>query len=130
MSGAPVNGRWLKRALLGRMLVSGHRLALICIKASVRIRIVDACALQRFGPEHALDMLAVRDALNVGLCHRATHSTGGIIVARMLLMHPHRFGGCSPSGTPVNLTHERESGELERRIAEIRRPILCFGGTR
>jgi pimeloyl-ACP methyl ester carboxylesterase len=70
------------------MLVSGRRLALICIKASVRTRSVDACVLQRFGPEHALDMLAARDALNAGFCHLATHSTGGIVVARMLLMHP------------------------------------------
>src|SRR3954465_15412888 len=42
--------------------------------------------------QHALDMLAALDALNVRFCHLATHSTGGIIAARMLLMQPRRFG--------------------------------------
>jgi non-heme chloroperoxidase len=42
--------------------------------------------------EHALDMLAALDALNISHCHLATHSTGGIIAARMLLMQPERFG--------------------------------------
>ena len=31
-------------------------------------------------------------------------------------------------GTPVNLTRERESGELERRMAEIRHPHLVLWG--
>jgi non-heme chloroperoxidase len=158
--------------------------------------------------QHALDMLAALDALNVGFCHLATHSTGGIIAARMLLMQPHRFGrvfaldpvtplgmafnadqiglframmesrdltrsvmataasslfvaeSLAPNavprfregekeiqalferileqtasvsegiwiGTPVNLTRERESGELERRMAEIRHPHLVLWG--
>jgi pimeloyl-ACP methyl ester carboxylesterase len=158
--------------------------------------------------QHALDMLAALDALGVPFCHLATHSTGGIIAARMLLMQPQRFGrvlaldpvtplgmafsadqiglframmaskeltrtvmatGASslfvpesmvPSaiprfreglgglqtlfervveqtfgvsegiwiGTPVNLTRERESGELERRMSEIRHPHLVMWG--
>ena len=158
--------------------------------------------------QHALDMLAALDALNVGFCHLATHSTGGIIAARMLLMQPHRFGrvfaldpvtplgmafnadqiglframmesreltrsvmataasslfvpeSLAPNmiprfregpkeiqalferilqqtasvaegiwiGTPVNLIRERESGELERRMAEIRHPHLVLWG--
>ena len=149
--------------------------------------------------QHALDMLAALDALNIPFCHLATHSTGGIIAARMLLMQPQRFGrvfaldpvtplgmsfnteqiglframmasreltravmataasslflpeslapnavprfreglgeiqalferileqtfGVSEGiwiGTPVNLTRERESGELERRMPEL-----------
>jgi non-heme chloroperoxidase len=160
--------------------------------------------------QHALDMLAALDALNVGFCHLATHSTGGIIAARMLLMQPHRFGrvfaldpvtplgmafnadqiglframmesreltrsvmataasslfvteSLAPNvvprfregpkeiqalfeqilqqtasvsegiwiGTPVNLTRERESGELQRRMAEIRHPHLVLWGER
>ena len=39
-----------------------------------------------------MDMLAALDALNIPFCHLATHSTGGIIAARMLLMQPQRFG--------------------------------------
>src|SRR3954447_14662064 len=42
--------------------------------------------------QHALDMLAALDALELGYCHLATHSTGGITAARMLLMQPGRFG--------------------------------------
>jgi non-heme chloroperoxidase len=42
--------------------------------------------------QHALDMLAALDALQLPFCHLATHSTGGIIAARMLLMQPKRFG--------------------------------------
>lgn len=42
--------------------------------------------------QHAHDMLAALDALGIGFCHLATHSTGGIIAARMLLMQPQRFG--------------------------------------
>ena len=43
-------------------------------------------------PQHARDMLAALDALDIPFCHLATHSTGGIIAARMLLMQPQRFG--------------------------------------
>ena len=42
--------------------------------------------------QHALDMLAALDALKIPFCHLATHSTGGIIAARMLLKQPERFG--------------------------------------
>jgi non-heme chloroperoxidase len=42
--------------------------------------------------QHAEDMLKALDALDIGYCHLATHSTGGIIAARMLLMQPQRFG--------------------------------------
>jgi non-heme chloroperoxidase len=158
--------------------------------------------------QHAQDMLAALDALDINFCHLATHSTGGIIAARMLLMQPQRFGrvfaldpvtplgmafsadqidlfrsmmasrkltrevmataasslfvpdslapnivprfragleqiealferileqtfGVSEGiwiGTPVNLTRERESGELERRMPEIRHPHLVLWG--
>ena len=159
--------------------------------------------------QHAEDMLAALDALDIRFCHLATHSTGGIIAARMLLMQPQRFGRvfaldpvtplgmlfnadqiglfrsmmasreltrammataavlavrsgepcaeCDPAvprrrsersqalferileqtfgvsegiwiGTPVNLTRERESGELERRMAEIHHPHLVLWG--
>lgn len=158
--------------------------------------------------QHAEDMLAALDALGIKFCHLATHSTGGIIAARMLLMQPRRFGtvfaldpvtplgmtfnaeqiglframmaskeltrtvmataasslfvpasmapdaiprfreglgeiqalfdriieqtfGVSEGiwiGTPVNLTRERESRELERRMPEIRHPHLVVWG--
>ena len=42
--------------------------------------------------QHADDMLAALDALDIRFCHLATHSTGGIIAARMLLAQPRRFG--------------------------------------
>lgn len=158
--------------------------------------------------QHAQDMLAALDALEIRFCHLATHSTGGIIAARMLLMQPQRFGrvfaldpvtplgmlfnadqislfrsmmaskeltrevmataasslfvpeSLAPSvtprfrdglgeiealferilkqtfgvsegiwiGTPVNLTRERESGELERRMPGIWHPHLVLWG--
>jgi pimeloyl-ACP methyl ester carboxylesterase len=55
---------------------------------------------------HAEDMIAALDALDIRRCHLATHSTGGIIAARMLLMQPDRFGKVlaldpvSPLGLP------------------------------
>src|SRR3984893_5585572 len=158
--------------------------------------------------QHALDMLAALDALGISFCHLATHSTGGIIAARMLLQQPDRFGrvfaldpvtplgmsfnadqiglfrlmitsrevtravmataaaslfvpeslapnakprfrdglgelqafyerileqtfGVSEGiwlGTPFNLNLERENGELERRMPEIRHPHLVLWG--
>ena len=158
--------------------------------------------------QHAEDMLAALDALGIGFCHLATHSTGGIIAARMLLKQPQRFGrvfaldpvtplsiafnaeqigqframmaskeltrsvmataasslfvpetmgsgkiprfreglgeiqalfdriieqtfGVSEGiwiGTPVNLTRESESRELEGRMSEIRHPHLVLWG--
>ncbi|MCA1372080.1 MULTISPECIES: alpha/beta hydrolase [unclassified Bradyrhizobium] len=160
--------------------------------------------------QHAEDMLAALDTLGIGYCHLATHSTGGIIAARMLLEQPQRFGrvfaldpvtplgmafdadqiglframmsskeltrsvmataasslfvpesmgpnmvprfreglgeiqtlfdriigqtfGVSEGiwiGTPVNLTREKESRELERRMSEIRHPHLVLWGER
>jgi non-heme chloroperoxidase len=160
--------------------------------------------------QHAEDMLAALDALDIRFCHLATHSTGGIIAARMLLMQPQRFGrvfaldpvtplgisfdaaqiglframmsskeltravmataasslfvpeSMAPNalprfreglaeiqtlferileqtfsvsegiwiGTPVNLTRERVSGELERRMPDIRHPHLVLWGER
>jgi non-heme chloroperoxidase len=59
-------------------------------------------------PQHARDMLAALDALDIPFCHLATHSTGGIIAARMLLMQPERFGRVlaldpvTPLGLPFN----------------------------
>jgi non-heme chloroperoxidase len=158
--------------------------------------------------QHALDMLAALDALKISFCHLATHSTGGIIAARMELMQPERFGrvfaldpvtplgisfnqdqiglframmksrcvtrammataaaslfepeSLAPNvvprfregtgnvqaffervveqtfgvaegiwiGTPYNLNLERESGELERRMPELRHPHLVLWG--
>lgn len=158
--------------------------------------------------QHADDMLAALDTLGISFCNLATHSTGGIIAARMLLMQPQRFGrvfaldpvtplaiafnadqiglframmankeltrtvmataasslfvpesmapnaipqfrgglgeiqalferiieqsfGVSEGiwiGTPVNLTRERESRELARRMPEIRHPHLVLWG--
>ena len=158
--------------------------------------------------QHAEDMLAALDELDIGYCHLATHSTGGIIAARMLLMQPQRFGrvfaldpvtplgmafnadqiglframmaskeltrtimataasslfvpesmapnavprfreglaeiqalfdriidqtfGVSEGiwiGTPLNLTREKESRELERRMPDLRHPHLVLWG--
>jgi len=158
--------------------------------------------------QHATDMLAALDTLKIRYCHLATHSTGGIIAARMLLTQPHRFGrvfaldpvtplgmsfnadqlglframmasrevtravmataatslfvpeSLAPNsvpkfrhgledvqalfdrileqissvsegiwiGTPVNLTRERESGELERRMPDLHHPHLVLWG--
>lgn len=158
--------------------------------------------------QHADDMLAALDTLGISFCHLATHSTGGIIAARMLLAQPGRFGrvfaldpvtplgmafdadqiglframmasreltrtvmataasslfvpesmapnatphfraglgeiqtlferiveqtfGVSEGiwiGTPVNLTRERESRELEGHMPEIRHPHLVLWG--
>jgi pimeloyl-ACP methyl ester carboxylesterase len=160
--------------------------------------------------QHARDMLAALDSLGIPFCHLATHSTGGIIAARMLLMQPERFGrvlaldpvtplglpfnveqiglfrlmmtsrevtravmataavslfepesfapGTMPVfrkglgevqpfferileqtfgvaegiwiGTPFNLNRERESGELARRMPELRQPHLVVWGER
>lgn len=41
---------------------------------------------------HASDMIGVLDALGVDRCHLATHSTGGIIAARMMITQPERYG--------------------------------------
>src|ERR1700759_3460303 len=66
--------------------------------------------------QHALDMLAALDALNIQFSHLATHSTGGIISARMLLMQPERFGkvlALDPV-TPLGLSFNAEQIGLFR----------------
>ncbi|MDN4982028.1 alpha/beta hydrolase [Bradyrhizobium sp. WYCCWR 13022] len=158
--------------------------------------------------QHADDVLAALDALGIRYCHLATHSTGGIIAARMLLAQPQRFGrvfaldpvtplgmafnadqiglframmeskeltrtvmataasslfvpeSMAPNavprlreglgeiqalfdrivdqtfsvsegiwiGTPVNLTRERETRELERRMKQLHHPHLVLWG--
>lgn len=58
--------------------------------------------------QHASDMLAALDTLGIERCHLATHSTGGIISAYMLLDQPGRFGRVlhldpvSPRSMPFN----------------------------
>ncbi|MEM8556127.1 MAG: alpha/beta hydrolase [Pseudomonadota bacterium] len=42
--------------------------------------------------QHAADMLAAMDSLEIERCHLITHSTGGVIAARMQLEQPDRFG--------------------------------------
>ena len=66
--------------------------------------------------QHALDMLAALDELHIPFCHLATHSTGGIIAARMLLKQPERFGtGFCP-----------RSGHAARHVFQCRRRPACF----
>src|ERR1700759_885430 len=66
--------------------------------------------------QHALDMMAALDELGISHCHPATHSTGGIISARMLLMQPERFGkvlALDPV-TPLGLSFNAEQIGLFR----------------
>jgi pimeloyl-ACP methyl ester carboxylesterase len=66
--------------------------------------------------QHARDMLAALDALGISRCHLATHSTGGIIAAHMLLMQPKRFGrvfALDPV-TPLGLPFDAEKIGLFR----------------
>jgi non-heme chloroperoxidase len=61
--------------------------------------------------QHALDMLAALDELKIPFCHLATHSTGGIIAARMLLKQPERFGrilALDPV-TPMGMSFDADS---------------------
>ena len=72
--------------------------------------------------QHALDMLAALDALDVSHCHLATHSTGGIIAARMLLMQPKRFGrvlALDPV-TPLGLAFNADQIALFRSMMDNR----------
>ena len=72
--------------------------------------------------QHALDMLAALDALKIPFCHLATHSTGGIIAARMLLMQPKRFGrvlALDPV-TPLGMSFNAEQIELFRAMMASR----------
>ncbi len=69
--------------------------------------------------QHALDMLAALDELQISFCHLATHSTGGIIAARMLLKQPDRFGRVfaldpvTPLGMAFNAEHREGLVELQ-----------------
>ncbi|MFG1182744.1 alpha/beta fold hydrolase [Xanthobacter versatilis] len=72
--------------------------------------------------QHADDMLAALDALDIGFCHLATHSTGGIISTRMLLKQPERFGrvfSLSPVG-PQGLAFTQENIALFARMKASR----------
>jgi len=80
--------------------------------------------------QHALDMLAALDALEISYCHLATHSTGGIIAARMLLMQPKRFGrvlALDPV-TPLGISFNADQIELFRAMMlsrEVTRAIMA-----
>jgi len=72
--------------------------------------------------QHAADMLAALDALKIERCHLATHSTGGIIAARMLLQQPQRFGrvlALDPV-TPLGLAFNEEQIGLFRAMMASR----------
>jgi non-heme chloroperoxidase len=72
--------------------------------------------------QHALDMLAALDALKIPFCHLATHSTGGIIAARMELLQPERFGrvlALDPV-TPLGLSFNDEQIGLFRTMMKSR----------
>jgi pimeloyl-ACP methyl ester carboxylesterase len=80
--------------------------------------------------QHAEDMLAALDALNISFCHLATHSTGGIIAARMLLKQPRRFGrvfALDPV-TPLGLAFDTEGiGVFQAMMAsrEVTRAVMA-----
>ena len=72
--------------------------------------------------QHAADMLAALDALKIAHCHLATHSTGGIIAARMLLQQPQRFGrvlALDPV-TPLGLAFNEEQIKVFRNMMASR----------
>ncbi len=72
--------------------------------------------------QHALDMMAALDALGISHCHLATHSTGGIIAARMLLTRPERFGrvlALDPV-TPLGLSFNADQTGLFRAMMQSR----------
>jgi non-heme chloroperoxidase len=80
--------------------------------------------------QHAIDMLAALDELEISFCHLATHSTGGIIAARMLLMQPKRFGrvfALDPV-TPLGLSFNAEQIGLFRAMMasrEVTRAVMA-----
>ena len=80
--------------------------------------------------QHAQDMLAALDALKIPFCHLATHSTGGIIAARMLLMQPQRFGrvfALDPV-TPLGMSFNTEQIGLFRSMMasrEVTRSVMA-----
>jgi pimeloyl-ACP methyl ester carboxylesterase len=70
--------------------------------------------------QHADDMIAALDALGIERCHLATHSTGGIIAARMQLAQPDRFGRClalDPVG-PMGLRFDEAGRAVFRAMKE------------
>ena len=72
--------------------------------------------------QHAQDMLAAFDALQITRCHLVTHSTGGIIAARMLLTQPERFGrvlALDPV-TPLGMTFNADQIGLFRSMMTSR----------
>lgn len=72
--------------------------------------------------QHADDMLAALDTLDITFCHLATHSTGGIIATRMLLTQPHRFGkvlALDPV-TPLGLAFGAEQLQMFRAMMTSR----------
>jgi pimeloyl-ACP methyl ester carboxylesterase len=78
--------------------------------------------------QHADDMLAALDALGVARCHLATHSTGGIIAARMMLAQPERFGRCLALDpvTPLGLKFD-ESGIAVFRAMQASKDVTRAG---
>jgi len=70
------------------------------------------------------------DALDIPFCHLATHSTGGIIAARMLLMQPHRFGrvfALDPV-TPLGMAFNEEGISVFRAMMasrEVTRAVMA-----
>ncbi len=80
--------------------------------------------------QHAFDMLAALDALDISFCHLATHSTGGIIATRMLLMQPQRFGrvfALDPV-TPLSISFNAEQIALFRAMManrEVTRAVMA-----
>lgn len=80
--------------------------------------------------QHALDMLAALDELKITFCHLATHSTGGIIAARMLLQQPKRFGrvlALDPV-TPLGLAFNNEQIGIFRAMMnsqEVTRAVMA-----
>jgi non-heme chloroperoxidase len=84
--------------------------------------------------QHALDMLAALDELKIAFCHLATHSTGGIIAARMLLMQPQRFGrvfALDPV-TPLGMSFNADQVGLFRAMMaskEMTRTVMATAAT-
>ncbi|HZR88508.1 MAG TPA: alpha/beta hydrolase [Bradyrhizobium sp.] len=80
--------------------------------------------------QHAADMLAALDGLKIAHCHLATHSTGGIIAARMLLQQPERFGrvlALDPV-TPLGMAFNEEQIGLFRAMMasrEVTRAVMA-----
>src|SRR6476620_2496857 len=81
--------------------------------------------------QHAKDMLAALDTLDIRFCHLATHSTGGIIAARMLLMQPERFGrvfALDPV-TPLGISFNTEQIGIFRSMMASRELTLTVMAT-